>query len=174
MGDMRRWKDGTGNRRSEPLGLRIFMLYYLYIAATPMAAPRDHSVLVSAATSARSVTPRGGRALNNQILNSGLTPRLRPVLITWAVACLGACATPPRATPAQMPAAKSPDAATATVAKDADIQCHSERPTGTLLATKICTTREQRRVIAEHAQDVKDKIDRSIVPACPGTPGCGG
>jgi len=98
-------------------------------------------------------------------------PRLSSALVIGAAVCLGACAVPPRAkdTQTQRNSSSKP---TATVANDAGIQCRTDRPTGTLLATKICTTAEQRRAAAEHAQEVRDKIDKSVPTTCPGAPGC--
>ena len=75
---------------------------------------------------------------------------------------LFACAsTPPKAAPAD----------TRAVA-DAGIQCTTERPTGSMLATKVCTTKAQRDAFAAAARNANDAVQRSHYAACPSAPGC--
>lgn len=54
---------------------------------------------------------------------------------------------------------------------DAGVQCHNERLTGTLMERRVCTTKEQRDSMASGTQDIKDKLNRQPIPACPGQ-GC--
>ena len=52
------------------------------------------------------------------------------------------------------------------------IECRQERVTGSLIATRICTLGEQREAREKSAQDMRDFLDRQVIAACPGTPGC--
>jgi hypothetical protein len=53
-----------------------------------------------------------------------------------------------------------------------DIQCRSEHVTGSLIATRVCTTKSQREAIQQGTQAAHDFLDRQVIAACPGTPGC--
>jgi hypothetical protein len=57
-------------------------------------------------------------------------------------------------------------------AKTDDIQCTSEKVTGSLVATRVCTTKSQRDAMREHTQDARDALNNQVIAACPGTPGC--
>jgi hypothetical protein len=57
-------------------------------------------------------------------------------------------------------------------AADASIQCHKQHITGSLIATKVCTTKAQRDGIQDSTQEAKDFLTHQVIAACPGTPGC--
>jgi hypothetical protein len=58
------------------------------------------------------------------------------------------------------------------LANTGDIKCTSERVTGSLVATRVCTSKSQRDEIREHTQDARDTLNNQVIAACPGTPGC--
>ena len=53
-----------------------------------------------------------------------------------------------------------------------DLQCSSEKVTGSLVATRVCTLKSQWDEIREHTQDARDALNNQVIAACPGTPGC--
>jgi hypothetical protein len=77
---------------------------------------------------------------------------------------LGACA--------DAAARRAPGVPSASAIAAADVQCTTERPTGSMLATKVCTTKAQRDAMAVATRDANDAMQRAHGPACPGTPGC--
>jgi hypothetical protein len=48
-----------------------------------------------------------------------------------------------------------------------------QRVTGTLVAIRVCTLKEQRDQMHQNTEDVRDYLNRQLHPACPGSPGCG-
>jgi len=64
-------------------------------------------------------------------------------------------------------------AATAHQTASRGLQCQMQHVTGTLIAVRVCTLKEQRDQMHQDTQDVRDFLNRQIHPACPGTPGCG-
>jgi hypothetical protein len=84
--------------------------------------------------------------------------RLR-LLAPWLVLnVLSACVahTPPRATPADAPAAGG-------------IRCHLETTTGSLVATRVCTTAEQRAALRARTQQLQDELNRAPAGCLRGT-----
>jgi len=77
---------------------------------------------------------------------------------------LGGCAT-------TSPGATQPTAAASAVGGN-DVQCTTEKPTGSMLPVKVCTTKAQRDQIDSNTRATRDQIQRAHSPACPGTPGC--
>jgi len=53
----------------------------------------------------------------------------------------------------------------------ADIQCRLERPTGSLIAGRVCTTAEQRAAIKRDAQGMQDAINKMQGTSCARTAG---
>jgi hypothetical protein len=53
-----------------------------------------------------------------------------------------------------------------------EVQCQMQRVTGTLLATRVCTSKSQRDALKQSTQDARDFLDRQVIAACPGSPGC--
>jgi len=53
-----------------------------------------------------------------------------------------------------------------------ELQCQTQRVTGELVATRVCTFKSQRDADAQGAQDARDFLTRQPLGACPGTPGC--
>jgi hypothetical protein len=62
-------------------------------------------------------------------------------------------------------------AASAELAKG-EMQCDVHRITGTLVATRVCTLKSQREAIQQGTRDARDFLDRQVIAACPGGPGC--
>ena len=84
-----------------------------------------------------------------------------------AASALGACAARPTAKPDPAPAQ-----ATSTAAKS-DVQCRTERVTGSLVATRLCTTAAQREAISRSTQDARDSMNKALVPPdCPSGGSC--
>jgi len=52
--------------------------------------------------------------------------------------------------------------------------CHMEKLTGTLLATRVCTTQAEREAMQERAQGVQDALTRSPAALCPQGVNCVG
>lgn len=59
-----------------------------------------------------------------------------------------------------------------TAALPKDVQCEVHRITGSLVATRVCTIKSQREAIQQSVQDARDFLDRQVIAACPGGPGC--
>lgn len=53
-----------------------------------------------------------------------------------------------------------------------ELECQTQRVTGELVATRVCTFKAQRDANAQGAQDARDFLIRQPIGACPGTPGC--
>lgn len=53
-----------------------------------------------------------------------------------------------------------------------EVQCTTERPTGSMLPVRTCTTRAQRTAIDRATRETNQAIQRLPGRACPGTPGC--
>jgi hypothetical protein len=88
-------------------------------------------------------------------------------VVTWRtatglvlIAALQACTVPH---PARV-AAPAPTGKT--------VQCQTQRVTGSLVATRVCTIKEQREGIKESTQEAQDFLNRQVIAACPGAPGC--
>jgi hypothetical protein len=84
-------------------------------------------------------------------------------LVVLILSCTGGCALH-RATP-------TPHAGSV-ARNDADLQCASEHITGTLIPTRVCTVKSQRDATQKNTQDVRDFLNKQVMPACPGSPGC--
>ena len=84
--------------------------------------------------------------------------RLRLLAVWLVLSLLSACVahTPPRATPAGAPAASG-------------IRCRLETTTGSLVATRVCTTAEQRAALRARTQQLKDELNRAQAGCSPGT-----
>jgi len=54
----------------------------------------------------------------------------------------------------------------------AGVQCRTQRVTGVLVPTQVCTLKSQRDAEARGAQDARDFLQRQPIGACPGSPGC--
>ncbi len=52
------------------------------------------------------------------------------------------------------------------------VRCQTERVTGELVATRVCTLKSQREAEERSAQDARDFLTRQPIGACPGTSGC--
>ena len=52
------------------------------------------------------------------------------------------------------------------------VQCQTQRVTGELVATRVCTLKSQREAQEQGAQDARDFLIRQPIGACPGSPGC--
>jgi hypothetical protein len=89
--------------------------------------------------------------------------RLASVIAGLSLA-LGGCAT-------TTPESAQPTTAAPAVAGN-DVQCTNEKPTGSMLPVKVCTTKAQRGEIDSNTRATRDQIQRAHSPACPGTPGC--
>ena len=72
---------------------------------------------------------------------------------------------------AAAPKLRVPSHSTAS-ATTANIQCTKERVTGSLIATQVCTFKEQRDSIAQDTQDAKDFLTHQVIAVCPRAPGC--
>jgi hypothetical protein len=66
------------------------------------------------------------------------------LLTAVILSCVSGCATPPPASKAQT---------------DAGLQCSTERPTNSLIATRVCTTKAQRDAAAA-TQEQRDAMDK--------------
>jgi hypothetical protein len=75
---------------------------------------------------------------------------------------LAGCATSRPAPPVVAPAA----------VVGSDVRCTVEKPTGSMLPVKVCTTKAQRDQIDASAREARDQMQRAHSPACPGTQGC--
>lgn len=53
-----------------------------------------------------------------------------------------------------------------------ELQCQTQRVTGELVATRVCTFKSQRDAAEQGAQDARDFLIRQPIGACPGAPGC--
>lgn len=84
--------------------------------------------------------------------------RLHLLALWLALNVLSACVahTPPRATPADPPATGA-------------IRCHLETITGSLVATRVCTTAEQRAALRARTQELKDELNRRPAGCSPGS-----
>jgi hypothetical protein len=91
----------------------------------------------------------------------GILCKLR-LLVVLILSCAGGCAILHQASPVpnRQPAA------------DLGIQCESVRVTGSLVATRVCTSKAQRDAIQESTRDAREFLDKQVIGACPGTPGC--
>jgi len=83
------------------------------------------------------------------------------VILSWA----GGCATLP------------PVSETATAKKVAtpppDLQCHTERLTGSMIATRVCTSEAQRSAAEHNTQSSRDALNKAPARGCPtGTSSC--
>jgi len=76
------------------------------------------------------------------------------------LACLGGCLTPEHRHFVPGPELAS------------GVQCQTQRVTGELVATRVCTLKSQREAQELGAQDARDFLIRQPIGACPGTPGC--
>ena len=74
------------------------------------------------------------------------------------IIALTACSTPP---PKKVEVAAQPAAVAGT-----DIQCHIERPTGSLIGAQVCTTAEQRAAMRRSAQGMQDAINKIQGTSC--------
>ena len=63
---------------------------------------------------------------------------------------------------------KRPSAASADLKS---MQCHTQRITGSLVATHVCTLKFQRDAMEQDVRDAVDFINHEKIGACPG-PGC--
>jgi hypothetical protein len=54
------------------------------------------------------------------------------------------------------------------------VQCRMERITGSLVATRMCTTPEQRDLMRRRVQRVQDDLNRSPAALCPAGVDCVG
>lgn len=86
------------------------------------------------------------------------------LLLALTLSCTGGCATLHRAIP-------TPNSQT--IARtDAGIQCESERVTGSLISTRVCTLKAQRDAIQKSTQDARDFLGKQVIGPCRGKPGC--
>ncbi len=104
-------------------------------------------------------------------MQSAFTTTLRHGIfrvVVNAACAIGACHGCTNVTPS------SPPVAHRVVSSDppGDLQCTSEKVTGSLVATRVCTLKSQRDEIREHTQDARDALNNQVIAACPGTPGC--
>ena len=90
-------------------------------------------------------------------VSRALSPGIAGLLLMFA----GCAATSP-ARPAGAPVAVS----------GSDVQCTMEKPTGSMLPVRVCTTKAQRDQIDATARDARDQMQRAHSPACPSTQGC--
>jgi hypothetical protein len=112
-----------------------------------------------------------GASRENRIVPSAFPPGRQgaacrlAIVLAWTLGLGSGCSTaqPPARTVASRPVG---------TAMGEDIQCSSERVTGSLVATRVCTFKSQRDAIREHTQDARDALNNQVIAACPGTPGC--
>jgi len=54
-----------------------------------------------------------------------------------------------------------------------ELQCQTQRVTGELVPTRVCTMKAQRDANQQGAQDMRDFLNRQVIPPCPNeSPGC--
>jgi hypothetical protein len=77
----------------------------------------------------------------------------------WAAMFIAGCAsgTAPRGAAA----------GTTVQAKLSGAECHMERPTGSLLTTRVCLTEAERARVRQNVQEVADEIKSAVDAACP-------
>jgi Tfp pilus assembly protein PilV len=94
-----------------------------------------------------------------------ITASWQCVAIVGLIGCAAGCAA--------IPPAKKSAQTTTLAASGADLQCHMERPTGSLLGVRVCTTKAQRNEIKANTRSVQQQLGRTQGGACPATsPGC--
>jgi hypothetical protein len=76
-----------------------------------------------------------------------------------------ACACAPH--PARRPVALPP-----IVRAGGSVECHMERITGSLVATRVCTTKTQRDLMRRRVQTMHDVLTRSPSTLCPAGADC--
>ena len=54
----------------------------------------------------------------------------------------------------------------------ATVQCSQGRITGSLIATQVCTIKEQREAMKQRATDTQDELNRKVVVPCRGLTSC--
>jgi hypothetical protein len=84
-------------------------------------------------------------------------------LMLFLTVGLTACSTPP---PHGVVATAHPP-----TSADAGIQCHMERPTGSMIAGRVCTTAQQRAEMQRQTQDVQHAINGMQGTSCKQTAG---
>ena len=98
-----------------------------------------------------------GRTLDNIIRHQRM---LTVVILSWASGC------------ATLPPVSGPTTAEKVATAPPDVQCHSEHLTGSLIASRVCTSKAQRNASERNTQLSRDALNRAPAKACPGTPGC--
>ena len=68
--------------------------------------------------------------------------------------------------------APRPGPAPAIAANGTDVQCRTERPTGSNLGIEVCTTKAQREAIKASTQAVKQDLGKTQAGACHPPPPC--
>lgn len=94
----------------------------------------------------------------------GRPPAAAGVTLLLVLAIASGCTTAPRRAPLAGAAAAAP--------AEKGLQCEMQRVTGSLVATRVCTLAPQRDQIKQSTQDARDFLDRQVIGACPGSPGC--
>lgn len=94
-----------------------------------------------------------GRGVSGRLMAAGYRLAAPLVLIV-----AGGCLTPEHRPPAASAELKS-------------MQCHTQRITGSLVATRVCTVKFQRDAMQQDVKDAVDFINKEKIGACPG-PGC--
>jgi hypothetical protein len=85
---------------------------------------------------------------------------LSVVILSWASGC------------ANLPPLGETGTAEKVSAAPPDVQCHTERLTGSMIASRVCTSKAERSASERKTQSSRDALNRAPAPACPGTPGC--
>jgi len=80
-----------------------------------------------------------------------------------AVGLLSACAAPPQSTPAGNSSTVS--------AKNNAVECHTERLTGSMIPTPVCTTQADRAKVDANTQQVRQDMEM-LKPVCTKANGC--
>jgi hypothetical protein len=73
---------------------------------------------------------------------------------------------------ATLPPVSETTAAEKIATEPADLQCHTERLTGSMIASRVCTTKAQRSASERNIRSFRDALNKAPAPACPSTPGC--
>jgi hypothetical protein len=87
---------------------------------------------------------------------------VRSIVAAALGAVLVACATP-----------NVPPARSVAVSNPHGLQCHTERITGSMIDTRVCTTPAQREAMGIQTRSMQNTLNQQQIATCPGSPGCG-
>jgi hypothetical protein len=84
------------------------------------------------------------------------------IALLYVISGASGCATAPSA----------PKPAATNVRTSADVQCRMERPTGSMLGVKVCTTKAQRDAMKANTDALQQDLGKTQAGSCRGVPGC--